>query len=66
MFIEIKDAARAARGLPDNQRDPTTEGVVMCVFIARGEERSQDTPADPLIDWENRGLKIHLLVGWGV
>ena len=35
------------------------------VFIAQGEERSQDTPADLLIGWGKRGLRIHLLVGWG-
>lgn len=33
------------------------------VFIAQGEERSQDTPADLLIGWGKRGLGIHLLVG---
>ena len=39
--------------------------MVLSVFIARGEERSCDIPADLLIDLGKRGLKIHLLLGWG-
>ena len=38
--------------------------MVVSVFIAQGEERSQDTPADLLIGWGKRGFMIHLLVGW--
>ena len=34
----------------------------MSVFIAQGEARSPDTPADLLIGWGKRGLRIHLLV----
>ena len=37
----------------------------MSVFITQGEERSHDTPANLLIGWGKRGLRIHLLVGWG-
>ena len=37
----------------------------MSAFIAQGEERSCDTPADLLVGWGKRGLRIHLLVGWG-
>lgn len=37
----------------------------MSIFITQGEERTQDTPADLLIGWGKRGLRIHLLVGWG-
>ena len=33
------------------------------VFIAQGEESSQDTPADLMIGWGKRGLMIY--VGWG-
>ena len=39
--------------------------VVLSVFIAQEEERSQDTPADLLGGWGNRGLLIGLLAGWG-
>ncbi len=38
----------------------------MSVFIAQGEEGSQDTPADLLIGWGKRGLAIHLPVGGGL
>ena len=38
----------------------------MSVFIAQGEERSHDTPADLLIGWGKRGLMMHLQVGWGI
>ena len=41
------------------------KSMVVSVFIAQGEERSYDTPADLLIGLENRDLMIHLLVGWG-
>ena len=37
----------------------------MYVFMAPGEERSQDTPADLLIGWGRSGPMIHLLVDWG-
>ena len=37
----------------------------MSLFIAQGEERSYDTPADLLLGWEKAGLTIHLLVGRG-
>ena len=37
------------------------EHLVMSVFVAQGEQRSQDTPADLLIGWGKRGLTIHLL-----
>ena len=30
------------------------------------EERANDTPADLLIGWGEKGLTIHLLVGWGL
>ena len=46
-------------------RESQREHVVMSVFIAQGEERSPDTPADLLIGWGKRGLMMHLLVGWG-
>ena len=36
--------------------------MVVSVFIAQGEERSCDTPADLLIGWEKMDPKIHLLV----
>ena len=37
----------------------------MSVFIAQGEGRSRDTPADLRIGWEKGGvLRINLLVGW--
>ena len=35
------------------------------VFIAQGKERSCNIPADMLIGWGKRGLRIHFLVGWG-
>ena len=51
------------RALPNYQR--VSEHAFVSVFIAQGEEGSQDTPAELLIGWGKRGLKIHLLVGWG-
>ena len=38
--------------------------VVVSVFIAQGEERSHDTPANLLIGWGKKGRRIHLLIGW--
>ena len=39
--------------------------MVVSVFITQGEEKAQDIPADLLIIWGKRSLRIHLLVGWG-
>lgn len=39
--------------------------MVVSIFKAQGEERSQDTLADVLIGWDKRGLRIQLLVDCG-
>ena len=54
-FLIIRESQSWARG-----------PVCFYVFIAQGEERSGDTPADLPIGWGRRGLTIHLLVGGGV
>ena len=41
------------------------EHVVVSIFITWEEERSCNTPANLLIGWGKRSLRIHLLVGWG-
>ena len=61
-FIEMRDAASTAGQLPDDQ--VSRSQARGHVFIAQGEERSRDTPADLLIGWGKRGLRIHLLVVW--
>ena len=44
-FMENRNAAGSAG-----------ERVGLSVFIAQGEQRSRDTPADLLIGWGKRGL----------
>ena len=39
--------------------------MVVSVFIAQGGEWDCDTPADLLIGWGKKALRIYLLVKWG-
>ena len=51
----------------DFLRIRVTRSRCVSVFIAQGEERSQDAPADLLIGWRKRGgSDIHVLAGWGL